>query len=73
MRKNYDKRHKMEDRMDVVYVEWPQLWGVRRVIARPMKTIYVNRNADPEVAADREFASVTALENFCDRWALELP
>ena len=73
MRKNYGKRHNQEDRMDVVYVEWPELWGVRRVIARPMKTIYINRNADPEVAIDKEFASVVALENFCDRWALELP
>ena len=73
MRRNHNKRYDREDRMDVVYVEWPELWAVSRVIARPMKTIYINRNADPAVAVDREFVSVTALENFCDRWALELP
>ncbi len=73
MRRNHDRHGMHEDRMDTVYVEWPELWGVRRVIARPMKTIYINRDADPETAQDREFASVNALEHFCEKWSIELP
>lgn len=73
MRKNYDKRHaEAQERFDRVYVEWPQLWGVRRLTARPLKTIYINRCAEAG-AQDREFSSVTALENYCDRWGVELP
>lgn len=73
MRKNHDKRRQdAEDRFDRVYVDWPQLYGVRQLIARPMKTIYINRSAE-SWAQDKEFSGVYSLENFCDRWGLELP
>ena len=73
MRRNHDKRHAdPEERYDRVFVEWPHLWEVRQVVARPMKTIYINRCANAW-AQDKIFTSVTALENFCDRWGVELP
>lgn len=73
MRKNYDKHSNHSERMDTVYVEWPHLWGVRRLIARPLKTIYINRDADAQYALDKEFASFGALERFCEKWDIELP
>ena len=75
MRRNYDKHARNNgdmERYDRVYVEWPHLWEVRQVVARPMKTIYINRCANAW-AQDKIFTGVTALENFCDRWGLELP
>lgn len=72
MRRNHDKRHH-EERIDTVYVDWPELWGVRTIYSAAMKTRYVNMAADPDVACDRYFASVAALENFCDKWGIELP
>lgn len=73
MRKNHDKRARKDEHIDTVYVEFPELWGVRCIYARPLKTRYINRCADPDMACDREFASVTALDNFCDKWGIDLP
>lgn len=73
MRKNHDKRHdETEDRYDRIYVDWPHLWGVRQLIAKPLKTIYINRSAAP-YAQDRMFAGVIALEAYCDKWHIVLP
>lgn len=73
MRKNHDKRHAdAEERYDRVYVDWPQLYGVRQLIARPLKTIYINRSAAPW-ASDKNFADVPELESYCKRWDIELP
>lgn len=73
MRRNHDKRRRdAEERYDRVYVDWPHLWGVRQLIARPMKAIYINRSAAPW-AQDRDFSGVNALENFCAKWNVELP
>ena len=72
MRKNHDKRHgRREDNYDVIYVEWPNLWSVKRLIARPLKAIYINRCA-ALWAQDKDFANVTALENFCAHWGIKL-
>lgn len=73
MRKNHDKRSTDgQERFDRVYVDWPQLWGLRRLIARPLKTIYINRCAEAG-AQDREFVGVLSLEAYCDKWEIELP
>ena len=73
MRKNHDKRHAdSEERYDRVYVDWPHLWGVSRLIARPLKTIYINRSAAPW-GSDKIFADVPELESYCNRWDIELP
>ena len=72
MRHNYDRRHKDgEGRFDRVYVEWPHLWGVSRLIARPMKTVYINRCAGL-YAQDKTFTGVNELDAFCTRWNIEL-
>jgi ABC-type arginine transport system ATPase subunit len=73
MRRNRSRRAKDGvERYDKVYVEWPHLWEVKQVVARPLKTIYINRSSAPW-AQNRDFSGVYSLENFCDRWGLELP
>lgn len=74
MRRNYDRhaRRDMSERYDKVYVQLPELFGVRRIEARPLKTIYINMAAQPW-AESRVFSSVEALERFCQRWRVELP
>ena len=73
MRKNHDKRRRdAEERYDRVYVEWPHLWEVKQVVARPLKTIYINSCAN-SWARDRTFADVDQLESFCARWNINLP
>ena len=72
MRRNHDKRS-INDRIDTVYVDLPELYGVRSIYAKPLKTRYINMSADPDIACDRTFASTDALEHFCDRWGIELP
>ena len=73
MRRNHDKRSQREGHIDTVYVDLPELYGVRSIYAKPLKTNYINMAADPDIACDRTFASTQALENFCDRWGIELP
>lgn len=73
MRHNHDRHSKDTDgRYDRVYVDWPRLYSVRSIIARPLKTIYINRSA-AGWALDRTFTGVAALESFCERWGVELP
>jgi hypothetical protein len=53
-------------------VEWPHLWEVKQVVARPLKTIYINSCAN-SWARDRVFADVEQLESFCAKWNIKLP
>lgn len=73
MRRNYDKHIGRPERIDTVYVDLENLWGVRSIYVKPLKTRYINIAADPDIACDRVFASVGALESFCDKWGIELP
>lgn len=73
MRRNRSRRAKDGvERYDRVYVEWPHLWEVKQVVARPLKTIYINSCAN-SWARDRAFADVDQLESFCAKWGVNLP
>ena len=73
MRYNRSRRAKDGvERYDKVYMEWPHLWEVKQVVARPLKTIYINSCAN-SWAKDRTFADADQLESFCARWNINLP
>ena len=57
---------------DKVYIDLPNMSMVRTLTACPLKTIYINRCADPWANIERVFRTVEDLERFCDKKGVEL-
>ena len=73
MRRNYDRRRReAEEKYDRVYVDWPHLWRINQVVAKPLKTIYINRSSSAW-GQSRVITDVSTLEDFCERNVIELP
>lgn len=63
--KNMRKNNTIKD-YDRVYVDLPDSMNfIAKLVACPLKTIYINRNADPYANINRVFRSVDDLERFC--------
>ena len=56
-----NKRRTAADRFDTDYIELPEYPDIARVIAVPMKTIYIN------IAADMGAMEIYTAWNWCDR------
>lgn len=46
----HSKRMNMDDRYDKDYISLPEYPHILRIVAVPMKTIYINVEADPDTA-----------------------
>ena len=67
MRRNYPAKTTNYRNWDRVYVDLPQCPMYSKLVCDPLKTIYINRAADPETAVPRMFRSVEDFEEFCWR------
>jgi len=65
------KNHAIKE-YDRVYVSFNRLRHIRTLTAHPLKTTYINLCAAWD-ATDRSFREVAALENFCEKYRIELP
>lgn len=71
MRKNYPTNSSIRYRnWDRVYVDLPQCPGYSKLVCEPLKTVYINRAADPMLAVPRMFRSIDDLENFCAEYRI---
>ena len=66
------RRVRAIDRYDRVYIDEPEISGVRTIVAVPVKTIYINIAAAPW-AGEIHFADSESLCNFVDRKGITLP
>lgn len=72
MRRNRSRRTKDNlNRYDRVYVYWPHIWSVGRLVAHPCKVIYINMAGIG--ARDKSVRSVDELESFAAKWRVEMP
>ena len=71
MRRNRSRRTKDNlDRYDRVYVYWPHIWSVGRLVAHPCKVIYINMAAIG--AREKTIRTIEKLDDFCAKWGVEL-
>ena len=71
MRRNRSRRTKDNlDRYDRVYVYWPHIWSVGRLVAHPCKTIYINMAGIG--AREKAIGTIEELDGFCAKWGVEL-
>ena len=70
MRHNHPRRNSRTpnlDLFDVEYIDLPEFPETHRLIALPMKAIYINRAADPSANLDRVFSDAWAFAEFLSR------
>ena len=66
------RRNSRPHSYDTVYIEAPQIPDIRRLIAVPLKTIYINRMCN-DSNIDCIFMDVGDLFSFCYLYKLTLP
>lgn len=76
MRKNHNnhpaRKVRAIDKYDRVYIDAPEISGVRVLVAVPVKAIYINIAAEPW-AGEKHFADSESLSNYIDRKGITLP
>lgn len=61
-------RSRWMEQFDTEYREWPQLAHIARVVAVPLKTVYINRACNPDANIDKVIFDVDELQAFMGMW-----
>ncbi len=69
---NRNKPSNNLDKYDRVYIEIPQCPWLHSMVCAPMKTVYYNSARDPWANIVRMFKSVWDMEDFCERYRIDV-
>jgi len=58
---------------DRVGLEIPQLPHISKLVVSPMKVVFINQCADPDMHIDRMFRTVEDFAEFCEAVGIDLP
>ena len=67
---NRRKNRNSIDNFDRVYMDWPELAHIARVIAMPLKTVYINTACAPWANIDKVIFDVEELQAYLAMWAV---
>ena len=58
------------DNFDRLYMDWPELPGMAKLVAMPLKTIYINRAAAPWANIDKVIFDTEELAAYLPNWLI---